>query len=95
MQSAQPIFNNNDRMEVMDHDFYQKLQLFKYHSGITPNGVYILSFALNPEEHQPSGSQNFSRLDSQEFRINIFNTLSKGKKCKLKLITTFKILNNL
>jgi hypothetical protein len=74
MQTAQPIFNNNDRMEVMDHDFYQNLQLFKYHSGITPNGIYILSFGLRPEENQPSGTQNFSRLDSQEFRINIFNT---------------------
>ena len=74
MESAQPVFNNNDRMELMDHDFYQNLQLFKYHNGITPNGIYILSFALRPEEHQPSGTQNFSRLDSQEFRINIFNT---------------------
>jgi hypothetical protein len=74
MQTAQPVFNNNDRMEIEDHDFYANLQLFKYHTGYTPQGLYILSFALNPEEHQPSGTQNFSRLDYQEFRINIFNT---------------------
>ena len=74
MQSAQPVFNNNDRMEIMDHDFYQNLQMFKYHSGISQEGIYVLSFALKPEEHQPSGTQNFSRLDYQEFRVNIFNT---------------------
>jgi hypothetical protein len=74
MESAQPIFNNNDRMEILDHDFYQNLQLFKYHSGFTPQGIYILSFALKPEDHQPSGTQNFSRLDYQEMKINIFNT---------------------
>jgi hypothetical protein len=74
MESAQPVFNNNDRMEIEDHDFYQNLQLFKYHSGISKQGIYILSFAFKPEEHQPSGTQNFSRLDYQEFRINIFNT---------------------
>jgi hypothetical protein len=74
MESAQPVFNNNDRMEIEDHDFYQNLQLFKYHSGISKEGIYILSFAFKPEEHQPSGTQNFSRLDYQEFRINIFNT---------------------
>lgn len=74
MESAQPVFNNNDRMEVQDHAFYQNLQLFKYHTGITPQGVYILSFGLDPEDASPSGTQNFSRLDYQEFRINIFNT---------------------
>ena len=74
MESAQPVFNNNDRMEVQDHAFYENLQLYKYHTGYTPPGVYILSFALNPEDNQPSGTQNFSRLDYQEFRINIFNT---------------------
>lgn len=74
MQTAQPVFNNNDRMEIEEHDFYANLQLFKYHTGYTPPGLYVLSFALKPEDHQPSGTQNFSRLDYQEFRINIFNT---------------------
>jgi hypothetical protein len=74
MESAQPVFNNNDRMEIQEHDFFQNLQLFKYHSGYSQNGIYILSFSLKPEENQPSGTQNFSRLDYQEFRVNIFNT---------------------
>jgi len=74
MQSAQPVFNNNDRMEIEDHSFYENLQVYKYHSGWTSPGVYVLSFALNPEDNQPSGTQNFSRLDYQEFRVNIFNT---------------------
>ena len=74
MKSAQPIFNNNDRMEIQDKDFYQNLQLFRYHIGVPTEGIYILSFALKPEEIQPSGTQNFSRLDYQEFRIDIFET---------------------
>jgi hypothetical protein len=80
METAQPVFNNNDRMEIEEHDFYQNLQLFKYHSGYTPPGVYILSFALKPEDYQPSGTQNFSRLDYQEFRVNIFNTYPIEKR---------------
>lgn len=74
MESAQPVFNNNDRMEIMNYAFYQNLQMFKYHSGPSQEGIYVLSFALKPEDNQPSGTQNFSRLDYQEFRINIFNT---------------------
>ena len=74
MESAQPIFNNNDRMQINDHAFFENLQLFKYHTGLTPPGVYILSFGLSPEDSKPSGTQNFSRLNAQEFLINIFNT---------------------
>ena len=74
MESAQPVFNNNDRMEIQDHSFFENLQLYKYHTGYTPQGVYILSFSLKPEDNQPSCTQNFSRLDYQEFRVNIFNT---------------------
>jgi len=77
MESFQPIFNNNDRMETQEHDFYENLQTFKYHSGNPSKGIYTLSFALNPEEHQPSGTQNFSRLNSQQMKINIFNTYPK------------------
>lgn len=80
MQSAQPVFNNNDRMEIEEHAFYENLQIFKYHDGLPPHGVYLLSFALNPQDNQPSGTQNFSRLDYQEFRVNIFNTYPVNEK---------------
>jgi hypothetical protein len=99
MESAQPVFNNNDRMEVEDHDFYRNLQLFKYHNGLTPPGVYILSFSLKPEDYQPSGTQNFSRLDYQEFRINIFNTypIEKRFNCMMWAINynVFRIIGGM
>jgi hypothetical protein len=31
----------------------------------------VYSFALKPEEHQPSGTCNFSRVDIAELNINI------------------------
>jgi hypothetical protein len=80
MENAQPVFNNNDRMEIQESGFYQNVQMFKYHMGFTPHGLYVLSFGLNPEDHQPSGTQNFSRLDYQEFRIRIYDTFEVEKK---------------
>ena len=35
------------------------------------SGFYTYSFALNPENHQPSGSLNFSKLDKAELRLRI------------------------
>jgi hypothetical protein len=60
--------NNNDRFEQTDATFFRTMQPYKYHSNI-PGGidknskkqfVYVYSFALNPEEYQPTGSFNFS-----------------------------------
>jgi len=35
--------------------------------------VYLYSFALNPEAHQPSGTANFSRLDNVTLTLNGVN----------------------
>ncbi len=75
MASMKPIFNNNDRLEIQDDGFFQNLQVYKYHKGKGKLGLYCLSFAIDPESPiQPSGSQNFSRLDNQELLINIDQT---------------------
>ena len=33
-------------------------------STSTPNPINVYSFAISPEEHQPSGTCNFSRIDN-------------------------------
>ena len=45
----------------------------KYHTSSHKgymDGIAVYSFALKPEEHQPSGTCNFSRIDSAELVIN-------------------------
>lgn len=53
----------------MPSEFFTKVQ--KYHhskySGLL-NKIYMYSFALSANEHQPSGTCNFSRLDNAKFR---------------------------
>jgi len=38
--------------------------------------IYVYSFSLEPEEHQPSGSCNFSRIDSAKLLFNKTATVS-------------------
>jgi hypothetical protein len=71
MESFQPILNNNDRSTVFDANFYFNLNQWKYHTGATLQPVYVLSFGLEPEKLQPTGTQNFSRLNNQYFKVNI------------------------
>ena len=69
--------NGHDRFKKRSGSYFENVQRYQHHSGsITGNtlsllknianerGIYSYSFALNPEEHQPSGSCNFSRIDN-------------------------------
>ena len=71
--------NNQDRFERTDSIFFRTIEPYKHHSNI-PGGfsieeskkyIYVYSFALNPEEYQPSGSYNFSlNNDPVSFEFN-------------------------
>jgi hypothetical protein len=57
--------NGQDRMDARHGDYFNRVQPFQHHSGYVPQaGIYMYSFALKPEEHQPSGTCNFSRIDT-------------------------------
>ena len=41
------------------------VQPYQHHTNIPSNaGINVYSFALKPEEHQPSGTLNMSRIDT-------------------------------
>jgi hypothetical protein len=53
---------------------YSLVEDYKVQSGIASNvdtdRIHVYSFALKPEEHQPSGTCNFSRIDSSRLILN-------------------------
>ena len=60
--------NGHDRFYKRDSHYFNLTQVWKHHTGygspFPVSSVYVYSFALKPEEHQPSGTCNFSRIDS-------------------------------
>jgi hypothetical protein len=56
--------NGQDRMAQRNGDYYNYVQPYQHHTGKPDRGIYAYSFALKPEEHQPSGTCNFSRIDN-------------------------------
>jgi hypothetical protein len=63
--------NGQDRMDRRYGDYFSKVQPYQHHSGATQPGIYMYSFALRPEEHQPSGTCNFSRIDTATIVMNM------------------------
>ena len=57
-------FNGNDRFEMLPYTFFTLFEPYKVHSCGTNQYIHVYSFAINPEGVQPSGTCNFSKLDS-------------------------------
>ena len=74
--------NGHDRFRKRSGDYFSTVQRYEHHTGssegatdTTTNAgaLYMYSFALKPEEHQPSGTCNFSRIDNAVLHIDVVN----------------------
>ncbi len=73
-------FNGGDRFSPRKAEYFRVTQPYEHHSGSPRKHVYCYSFALKPEEHQPSGSVNMSRINNSDFFLSFNNTdVSEGK----------------
>ena len=65
VNGAKLLLNGNDRFTQRDGMYFNMIQPFQHHENIPNNtGINVYSFALKPEEHQPSGTLNMSRIDT-------------------------------
>jgi len=79
------ILNGQDRFKEQLGKYFNQYQPFVYHSGIPYPGIYVYSFALQPEEHQPTGTCNFSRIDNAQVAVSIKNNGTSGVQPLQKL----------
>ena len=62
--------NGNDRIAAREGRYFDLVQPYQHHTNIPKNGgINVYSFALKPEEHQPSGTLNMSRIDSAHLHL--------------------------
>jgi len=76
------VLNGQDRFKEQIGKYFNQYQPLVYHTGTPYVGIYVYSFALQPEEHQPTGTCNFSRIDNAQVSISLKagatnNTLQK------------------
>jgi hypothetical protein len=61
--------NGQDRFSEREGSYFDVVQPFQHHTRNPDAGINVYSFALRPEEHQPSGSCNFSRIDNAVLQL--------------------------
>ena len=66
------MLNGNDRFAERDTKYFTHVQPYQHHTNIPDSGcnINVYSFALKPEEHQPSGTLNMSRIDTAQLKIS-------------------------
>jgi hypothetical protein len=65
------ILNGQDRFKEQLGNYFNQVQPFYHHTGTPYPGIYVYSFALQPEEHQPTGTCNFSRIDNAQVSVQM------------------------
>jgi len=61
--------NGQDRFSEREGSYFDTVQPFQHHTRAPDAGINVYSFGLRPEEHQPSGSCNFSRIDNAVLQL--------------------------
>ena len=70
--------NGQDRFSEREGSYFDVVQPYQHHTRAPDTGICVYSFALRPEEHQPSGSCNFSRIDNAVLQLVISSPAVTG-----------------
>ncbi len=70
--------NGQDRFSEREGTYFDQVQPWQHHSRAPDTGVNVYSFALRPEEHQPSGTCNMSRIDNATLQLVLSNATVEG-----------------
>ncbi len=85
-------FNNLPRFQGREGKYYRLVQPYQHFSSVPKAFVYAYSFALFPEEPQPSGSVNMSRIDNVEMQFTLQAGLEKEQTTIIMIAKNFNIL---
>ena len=81
--------NGQDRFSERLGNYFDVVQPFQHHTRHPDAGINVYAFALRPEEQQPSGTCNFSRIDNATLHLVVsHNTVASSKTAKVRVYAT-------
>ena len=83
--------NGHDRFQERLGSYFNLVQPYQHHTNIPVTGINVYSFALKPEEHQPSGTCNMSRIDNATLQLQLTPKAALGSKIRV-YATNYNVL---
>ena len=81
--------NGQDRFSEREGTYFDLVQPYQHHTRNPDTGINVYSFALRPEEHQPSGTCNFSRIDNATLQLVLStNAIGGDETAKVRVYAT-------
>ena len=81
--------NGQDRFSEREGTYFDLVQPYQHHTRSPDTGINVYSFALRPEEHQPSGTCNMSRIDNATLQLVLSNdTVGGDDTAKVRVYAT-------
>ena len=81
--------NGQDRFSEREGTYFDLVQPYQHHTRNPDTGINVYSFALRPEEHQPSGTCNFSRIDNATLQLVLStNAIGGDDTAKVRVYAT-------
>lgn len=78
--------NGQDRFTEREGSYFDRVQPYQHHTRTPSTGINVYSFALRPEEHQPSGTCNFSRIDKATLQLTVsLNTVTGARTAQVRV----------
>ena len=71
IQTVKIMFNGFERLSEKPIEYFKYMQVYKYHTSSPWDGIYVYSFSLRPEEFQPSGECNMSKINKVQMLVQI------------------------
>jgi len=87
IQTAKLQMNGHDRFDDREGDYFNYVQPYQHHSNTPKDGINVYSFSLFPEEHQPSGTANLSRIDSTVLTLRFFDSTITNSQPPINIIS--------
>lgn len=81
--------NGHDRFVEREGKYFNLVQPYQHHTNIPATGINMYSFGLRPQEHQPSGTCNMSRIDNAVLLLTLSaNTVNAAATAAVKVFAT-------
>lgn len=91
--------NGQTRSNLFDKFFYNYIKTYSFHSNTINEGINMFSFSIDPQNYEPRGSCNFTKIEDIVLDLNLSTLVSYDNPILLRAYNlnynVFKINNGL
>jgi len=84
IKNATVLFNGQERLSERDSCYFGKIQPYQHHTNTPATGINSYSFSVHPEEQQPSGTANLTKVEDVRLKIEVKGVNAK-RKAKIRI----------